>query len=69
LPDPDLLIRTGGEMRISNFLLWQVSYSELWVSDRAWPEFSREDFLNAIKDFARRDRRYGGISDSKELTE
>jgi len=64
LPDPDLMIRTGGEMRISNFLLWQVSYAELWVTERAWPEFSREDFLLAITEFANRDRRYGGIADS-----
>jgi len=69
LPDPDLLIRTGGEMRLSNFLLWQVSYAELWVIDRAWPEFSREDFLSAMKDFARRDRRFGGIADSSAETE
>jgi len=61
LPDPDLLIRTGGEMRISNFLLWQVSYAELWVTNVAWPEFSRDDFLQAMKDFVIRDRRYGGI--------
>jgi len=64
LPDPDLMIRTGGEMRISNFLLWRVSYAELWVTERAWPEFSREDFLLAITEFANRDRRYGGIADS-----
>ncbi|MGV3486434.1 MAG: polyprenyl diphosphate synthase, partial [Planctomycetaceae bacterium] len=64
LPDPDLLIRTGGEMRISNFLLWQISYAELWVTERPWPEFSRQDFLTAIGDFASRNRRYGGIADS-----
>ncbi len=63
LPDPDLLIRTGGEMRISNFLLWQISYAEIYVTDRAWPEFSRADFLVAINDFASRDRRFGGIID------
>jgi len=64
LPDPDLLIRTGGEMRISNFLLWQISYAEIYVTERAWPEFSRADFLVAINDFANRDRRFGGIDDS-----
>ena len=63
LPDPDLLIRTGGEMRISNFLLWQISYAEIYVTDRAWPEFSRADFLVAINDFANRNRRFGGIVD------
>ncbi len=67
LPDPDLLIRTGGEMRISNFLLWQISYAELWVTERAWPEFSRDDLLAAINEFANRDRRYGGIADSDHL--
>lgn len=64
LPDPDLLIRTGGEMRISNFLLWQISYAELWVTDLAWPEFGRDDFLRAIREFAGRQRRFGGIDDS-----
>ena len=71
LPDPDLLIRTGGEMRISNFLLWQISYAEIYVTGRAWPEFSRADFIAAINDFANRDRRFGGIdnSDSDSPTE
>jgi undecaprenyl diphosphate synthase len=69
LPDPDLLIRTGGEMRISNFLLWQISYAELWVTERAWPEFTREDLLGAIHEFAGRDRRFGGIDDSAASTE
>ncbi len=63
LPDPDLLIRTGGDMRISNFLLWQVSYAELWVTERGWPEFRREDLLQAIEDYAIRDRRFGGVND------
>lgn len=62
LPDPDLLIRTAGEMRISNFLLWQIAYTEIWVTDRLWPDFSREDLQEAIKDYQRRDRRYGGLS-------
>ena len=62
MPDPDLLIRTAGEMRISNFLLWQISYAELWVTDRCWPEFDESDLHRAIEDFARRDRRYGGLN-------
>lgn len=61
LPDPDLLIRTGGEMRISNFLLWQISYCELWVTSKAWPEFSKTDFLAAIGDYSARHRRFGGL--------
>lgn len=61
MPDPDLLIRTAGEMRISNFLLWQISYAELWVTGRCWPEFEIADLHQAIRDFAARDRRYGGI--------
>ncbi|MEO7932851.1 MAG: isoprenyl transferase [Chthoniobacterales bacterium] len=60
-PDPDLLIRTSGEMRLSNFLLWQMSYAEIYVTKKLWPEFSREDFLDAMRDFAQRERRYGGI--------
>ncbi len=60
-PDPDLLIRTSGEMRLSNFLLWQMSYAEIYVTKKLWPEFSREDFLDAMRDFAQRQRRYGGI--------
>jgi undecaprenyl diphosphate synthase len=60
-PDPDLLIRTSGEMRLSNFLLWQMSYAEIYVTKKRWPEFSREDFLDAVRDFAQRERRYGGI--------
>ena len=61
LPDPDLLLRTAGEMRISNFLLWQISYSELVVSDVYWPDFQVEDFHSAIRNFAERDRRFGAI--------
>jgi len=59
--DPDLLIRTAGERRISNFLLWQISYAELWVTDRHWPEFRRPDLLAALRDYAARDRRFGGL--------
>lgn len=62
MPDPDLLIRTAGEMRVSNFLLWQISYAELWVTDRCWPEFREEDLHEAIRDFAGRDRRFGGLT-------
>lgn len=62
MPDPDLLIRTAGEMRISNFLLWQISYAELWVTDLCWPEFQPTDLHQAIRVFAARDRRFGGLS-------
>ena len=61
MPDPDLLIRTAGEMRISNFLLWQISYAELWVTEKCWPEFEIADLHQALRDFAARDRRFGGI--------
>ena len=62
MSDPDLLILTAGEMRISNFLLWQISYAELWVTDHCWPEFRESDLHAAIRDFAGRDRRFGGLS-------
>jgi undecaprenyl diphosphate synthase len=62
MPDPDLLVRTAGEMRISNFLLWQISYAELWVTKKCWPEFEVEDLHQAIRDYASRDRRYGGLN-------
>ena len=62
LPEVDLLIRTGGEFRVSNFLLWQISYAELWVTETCWPDFSRADFQQALRDFADRDRRFGGLS-------
>ena len=65
MPDPDLLIRTAGEMRISNFLLWQISYAEIWVTEKYWPEFREPDLRNAIQDFARRDRRYGDLNAPK----
>jgi undecaprenyl diphosphate synthase len=61
-PDPDLLIRTAGEMRVSNFLLWQISYAELWVTDRCWPDFDRETLHQAFRDFAARERRFGGLT-------
>jgi undecaprenyl diphosphate synthase len=62
LPEVDLMIRTGGDMRVSNFLLWQLSYAELWVTETCWPEFTREDFLHAIAEFAKRQRRFGGLN-------
>lgn len=58
-PDPDLVIRTSGEQRLSGFLLWQTAYSEIWFTDAYWPEFRRVDFLRALRDFASRHRRYG----------
>jgi undecaprenyl diphosphate synthase len=61
LPDPDLLIRTSGEIRISNFLLWQLAYTELWFTDVYWPDFTREHFFDAIRAYQRRGRRFGGI--------
>ena len=61
IPDPDLLIRTSGEMRISNFLLWQLSYTEIHVAEKLWPDFGKQDFHEALKDFAQRNRRFGGI--------
>jgi undecaprenyl diphosphate synthase len=60
-PDPDLLIRTSGEMRVSNFLLWQIAYAEIWVTDTLWPDFRCRHLLEAIAAFQKRDRRYGGI--------
>jgi undecaprenyl diphosphate synthase len=60
-PDPDLLIRTSGEMRVSNFLLWQIAYAEIWVTDTLWPDFRRRDLLRAIVAYQKRERRYGGI--------
>ncbi len=62
LPEPDLLIRTSGEMRISNFLLWQISYAELWVTETHWPDFDGDKLAEAVRDFSRRKRRFGGLS-------
>lgn len=64
IPDPDLLIRTSGELRISNFLLWQISYAEIWVTETLWPDFSREELLTAIRDFSKRERRFGAVNSS-----
>ena len=66
MPDPDLLIRTSGEMRISNFLLWQIAYAEIFVTDRLWPDFRGIHMLEAIEDFQKRERRYGGLGDGSE---
>jgi undecaprenyl diphosphate synthase len=63
MPDPDLLIRTAGELRVSNFLLWQISYAELWVTDKCWPEFDRPCLHAALRDYASRERRFGGLKD------
>jgi undecaprenyl diphosphate synthase len=63
MPDPDLLIRTAGELRVSNFLLWQISYAELWVTDTCWPEFDRDCLHAALRDYASRERRFGGLKD------
>lgn len=63
LPDPDLLIRTSGEYRISNYLLWQIAYSEIYVTDVLWPEFTKEELIKAIEDYNHRDRRYGGVKE------
>ena len=68
LPDPDLLIRTSGEKRVSNFLLWQIAYAELYVTDTLWPDFRRADLLDAILDYQKRDRRFGGLSLQAERT-
>jgi undecaprenyl diphosphate synthase len=65
LPDPDLLIRTSGEMRVSNFLLWQIAYAEIYVTETLWPDFSRARLLDALVDFQKRERRYGGLNASE----
>jgi undecaprenyl diphosphate synthase len=64
--DPDLLIRTSGEMRLSNFLLWQIAYAELYVTETLWPDFRRRDLLRAVAEFQKRDRRFGGLSETPE---
>jgi undecaprenyl diphosphate synthase len=66
MPDPDLLIRTSGEMRVSNYLLWQIAYSEIFVTERLWPDFRGIHMLEAIEDYQRRERRYGGLGDGVE---
>jgi undecaprenyl diphosphate synthase len=64
VPDPDLLVRTSGEFRISNFLLWQVAYSELYVTDVLWPDFRRKHLYDALRDYQKRERRFGGVGPS-----
>jgi undecaprenyl diphosphate synthase len=67
LPDPDLVIRTSGEQRLSNFLLWQSSYTELYVTPKFWPEFSKDDLVDAIAEFERRERRFGRVGGETAL--
>jgi undecaprenyl diphosphate synthase len=69
LPDPDLMIRTSGEMRVSNFLLWQIAYAEIYVTETLWPDFSRARLLEALVDFQKRERRYGGLGKAKDRTD
>ena len=69
LPDPDLLIRTSGEMRVSNFLLWQIAYSEIWVTSTLWPDFRKRHLFEAILEFQKRERRYGGVIDGNREPE
>ncbi|MBW1867590.1 MAG: di-trans,poly-cis-decaprenylcistransferase, partial [Deltaproteobacteria bacterium] len=61
MPDPDLLIRTSGEMRVSNFLLWQIAYTEIFVTDSLWPDFGREEFIQILKEYQSRERRFGKV--------
>ena len=63
MPDPDLLIRTGGDLRVSNYLLWQIAYSELYFTDKYWPDFTKNDFIDAIAHFQSRERRFGKTSE------
>jgi len=69
MPDPELMIRTSGEHRISNFLLWQMAYTELYYTEKLWPDFRREDLFEAIVDFQKRERRFGGVTPKKSLKE
>jgi undecaprenyl diphosphate synthase len=65
IPDPDLLIRTAGEQRVSNFLLWQIAYTEFYVTETLWPDFTKEDLIKAIEDYKRRKRKFGGLADEE----
>src|SRR5258708_32567153 len=67
LPDPDLLIRTSGEMRVSNFLLWQIAYAEIFVTETLWPDFNRARLLEALLEFQKSERRYGGVREARPL--
>jgi undecaprenyl diphosphate synthase len=69
MPDPDLVVRTSGEFRVSNFLLWQMAYSEIYVTERFWPDFRGIHLLEAIADYQRRERRYGGLNKRQESDE
>ena len=69
LPDPELMIRTSGEHRISNFLLWQMAYTEFYFSPVLWPDFGKEEFIGAIRDFQNRERRFGGLLDTNHNVE
>src|SRR6266705_3084539 len=69
LPDPDLLIRTSGEMRVSNFLLWQIAYAEIFVTETLWPDFNRARLLEALLEYQKRERRYGGIREDEPSDE
>jgi undecaprenyl diphosphate synthase len=69
LPDPDLLIRTSGEMRVSNFLLWQIAYAEIFVTETLWPDFNRARLLEALVEYQKRERRYGGIREGEPSRE
>jgi undecaprenyl diphosphate synthase len=69
VPDPDLLIRTSGEMRVSNFLLWQIAYSEIWVTPTLWPDFRKRHLFEAILDYQKRERRYGGVIDERRSSD
>jgi len=64
VPDPDLIIRTSGELRISNFLIWQAAYSEWYVTPTYWPDFDKEEYYRALETYSQRDRRYGGVSEA-----
>jgi undecaprenyl diphosphate synthase len=66
IPDPDLIIRTSGEMRLSNFLLWQAAYAEFYFTDILWPDFGRDEFMSAVREFEGRDRRFGALSEKSE---
>jgi undecaprenyl diphosphate synthase len=69
LPDPDLLIRTSGELRVSNFLLWQIAYAEIFVTETLWPDFKRARLLEALLEYQKRERRYGGIREGQAVQE
>ena len=66
LPDPDLLIRTSGELRLSNFLMWQLAYTEFYFTDIHWPDFTKEELMKAIEQYNARDRRFGGVKEEQE---